>query len=218
MFLPGTPNPWGLRRAAHLVEVEVHDGRGALEAGTFVATDVRVLDGTPEFPSAVDGLLIALRHRFDAEVERRTSEMTALLEFAEAELEPDLQPIGASAEATGLMPLWDPSERVIEVTIYREVEHRAQGPTRQHTTVCPGCESGRPCMRCEAGTFRVTRAVRLVVAIAARYRVNGRAELLRETLYAPLRTVLPDSRSTHGTNAFTSPTPEAERTSKPAIP
>jgi hypothetical protein len=44
---PESKNPFGLKRFAHIVELDVNGGRGAASNLHFVATRVKVLDGTP---------------------------------------------------------------------------------------------------------------------------------------------------------------------------
>ena len=62
-FGPETPNDWGLSSEAHLVEIEINGGIGGFKYLT--ATDVRILDGTPEYPLSIIGSLNAARDLFD---------------------------------------------------------------------------------------------------------------------------------------------------------
>ncbi|PRQ06661.1 hypothetical protein [Enhygromyxa salina] len=64
MFEASTPNSWGLQHPAHIVEIEVNQGRGG-RGLHFVATDLRVLDGHERIPADPTAQLVQVRERFD---------------------------------------------------------------------------------------------------------------------------------------------------------
>ncbi len=68
---PPDKNPWGLDSPAHLVEVEVNAGAGSKPGLHFVATDVKVLDGTAFFPWKLSELLTEQYARFESCVVER---------------------------------------------------------------------------------------------------------------------------------------------------
>ncbi len=62
----GTVRRWDVTRPLALVEVEVNGGKGSpAGADRFVATSIRLLDGTPEYPVKPVEVIAALRARYE---------------------------------------------------------------------------------------------------------------------------------------------------------
>jgi hypothetical protein len=64
-----TVQPWGVSGPYALVEVEVNGGLGAPPGETFVATHMRVLDGSKEYPLHVSKVVDELRRRFQVHLQ-----------------------------------------------------------------------------------------------------------------------------------------------------
>lgn len=186
MFLPSTPNPWGLHRAAHLVEVEVNHGRGGHGHYIhFVATDVRVLDGTDAFAPHVDDVFVALRSRFDATLEEHQAEIVEHLSSVQRELGDDVVR-APSEDVIAILPTWLTRENALEVLFYREVQFASEGAPREEWSECPPCPPGAPCMACDPQMIRRTPYTTYGYRFAIRYRVDPRGVLVTETIYAPV--------------------------------
>src|SRR5262249_61641281 len=71
MASPQTVKQWDIAVPYALVEVEVNDGLGAPADQAFVATKMKRLDGTKEFPLQLADVLADLRKRYPDDVKAR---------------------------------------------------------------------------------------------------------------------------------------------------
>jgi hypothetical protein len=120
MFGPETPDPWGLDRPAHLVELEVNDGRGGRGGPTglhFVVTGARVIDGSDECPVPAEQLLVDLRRRFDETARRHEADLGGWLA--------DASPVRRVA----VWPTWMRDDETIEALFVLDVAAAPDGPT-----------------------------------------------------------------------------------------
>jgi hypothetical protein len=103
-----SPNAYGLKRRAHIVELEVNGGRGGCPNDYFVASAAKILDGTTEIPMDPEKVILDLRKRFDE-----------LVAGYAAELQPKEQ--GAD-QTVGVLPTWLPEQHELEVLfVYRKM-------------------------------------------------------------------------------------------------
>src|SRR5262249_29975826 len=63
-----TVSPWGITAPYTLVRVEVNSGRGSPAGDSFVATDMKALEGTKEYPLKTAEVIARLRQRYAAYV------------------------------------------------------------------------------------------------------------------------------------------------------
>jgi hypothetical protein len=189
MFRPDTPNDLGLRRLAHLVEVEVNNGSGG--AGIhFVITGLRVLDGTASYPMHPDDALLALRKRFDATLATYGVETDAILQKARSALAKDWTIPKRAEEQISVWPTWVEKESVLEVVFVARAGEAAQGPPTERMRQCPKCPctpDGRcaPCARCDPTPIVERPSRQYGWEVAARYRVDRSGRVTGETIYAP---------------------------------
>lgn len=182
MLRPGAPNDRGLSEIGHLVELEVNGGAGSRE-GHFVATAVRVLDGTPEIPMHTGQVLLALQARIDRLLAREGRAFARARRGGVVEQEERL--------VTGT---WEPESRTLESVFRWELLVRREGrrlvtePDR--CPPCP-CQNGvcAPCVRCVPAdhTYRLDEVREVEMAVVHVVDASGR--LLRETVLAPHTTV-----------------------------
>lgn len=184
MFSATTPNPWGLSRRAHIVEVDVNARQGAPAGPHFVVTGARVLDGTSAYPPLADEVLIALRQRFDAVLGDERPELEGLYSSG-------VRSIGApyafgppTAEPVGVFPTWRRDAGAIEVVFTSGARGEGRGATTTQAADCPHCPLGAPCMRCDPRPLDVTQTATVKVGYAIRYRVDARGLIVAETRYA----------------------------------
>lgn len=171
MFDPATSDPWGLDGAAHLVEVEVNRGAGAVPNLHFVITKARVLDGKDGYPVAAD-LLSTARATWDRWLASTEPRAAAELEAA-ARAAPGT-PYGPETEEVteGFLPGWSPSERRMRVTFVRRVARTSTRVERQ--VIAHECPPGAPCMPPHEEdvtlhrTYGVEMALEVVVAADGR--------------------------------------------------
>ncbi|HOU93773.1 MAG TPA: hypothetical protein PLU22_22135, partial [Polyangiaceae bacterium] len=124
MFTPETPNPWGLAADAHIVTLEVNDGRGSNGGLHFVATDVTVLDGTAAVPMDVVEVMASAAQDFDARVASLDAELTVALAQARDATAPPEDVEFTGSESQGVWPTWYPEPSTLALTfVHRRLEN-----------------------------------------------------------------------------------------------
>jgi hypothetical protein len=149
-------NAYGLKRRAHIVELEVNSGKGGCNVH-FVATASKILDGTPEIPLDPEAVFVELRKRFDGVVAKYHDQLVFDATAVDAA---DVKNRKRS-QYVGLLPTWIVTTRQLEVLfVYRDVaEGSIEGPT--------------------------PRRVAVGVAMAARYTVDREGRFLNEQIFMP---------------------------------
>ncbi len=177
MFRPDTANPWGLHACAHLVELDVNDGRGG-RGLHFVATRVRVLDNTTAYPWSLARVLLDLRARHDA----HAREYADAFAFTRPERGPWREQITSS-----LVPTWtDPPGR-LDVLVWRTATRTAEHGGKIETVVAYPCVDGTPCAYQNAGKFQEFDVLTETIEFAVVFEVDATGALTRETIHAPRR-------------------------------
>ncbi len=150
MFDSATENDWGLERKAHLVELEVNNGKGG--GGLhFVVTDARVLDGTDGFPLDTTAVLVNLRRRFDTELEARRDELSDRMaeskQRAEDKVVGERHPEKARPAAqVAIWPSWHREDRRLSVTFVYLAGGTIDETIPAKDVKHPDCPPGAPCV------------------------------------------------------------------------
>jgi hypothetical protein len=136
---PETVQQWGITTPFTLVEVEVNGGLGSPAKDSFVATHMKVLDGTPEYPLRVADVVEQLRRRYTAWVaEQRPRVRTDLLEAQKQALR-HKQPTGPRETVELVHVTWLPESQRLRVRFQTRI---TDGLYRQGPDV-PKWEKGR---------------------------------------------------------------------------
>jgi hypothetical protein len=187
VFEPTTPNPWGLSRTAHVVELEVNDKRGGTGIH-LVITRARVIDGTPAFLPRADDVLIGLRQRFNVYLAVNEDRIRKNLD---AEVSPLQSSYGFGTpftSAVGVFPTWDTNKKAIDVVFTRITSQSGQGTPKTSEVECTPCPPGAACVRCVKRMLSVIPTAQIAVYTAARYVVDKSGQVIGETHYAPIAT------------------------------
>ena len=184
MFNRDTPNPWGLERTAHIVELEVNGGRGS-KGLHFVATDVRLLDAGVEYPFKADELLAKLAKRFgialrerQVEVDQRFEALGKSLQLAYAG-HSNAGPPDLSQESGQIIarPTWLTEQERLSVTyVYVRTGELTASRPPDHW---PSCPDGAPCA--QPGPIIAKQSYR--VSFGATYRTDRDGEVTSEQLH-----------------------------------
>jgi hypothetical protein len=179
MFLPSTKNAWGLHADAHLVEVTVNGGKGAASGLHFVATKVRVLDGTKGYPVAAQ-MLADARARFDAHIAAQEVPLKQQMALAARK---SGTPLGPETEQVleSFFPTWLNAERQLHVLHVRRVVRSSSKVER--VRVVHRCPPGAPCMPPHEQEQRVVRGYGVDVGMELVYDAGG--QLLKVQPYTP---------------------------------
>jgi hypothetical protein len=76
---PAVRTTWGIDVPYALVEAQVNDGEGAPAEQTFVATNMKRLDGTPAFPAKLPDVVNDLKKRYAASLKDRQKKIDEAL-------------------------------------------------------------------------------------------------------------------------------------------
>lgn len=142
LLFPGARNPFGLSRPAHLIDVEVNGGRGAAANLHFVATRVRVLDGTADYPIDATAALGEARRRWNEFVAAQATAIAAALEAASTAPTGPMTAGPTERAFEGVSPTWLPESRRLRVSYVRWVLRWSTQVTRPPP---PSCPPGAPC-------------------------------------------------------------------------
>lgn len=140
---PETVKRWGVTRPIALVEVEVNGGRGSpAGADRFVATSIKRLDGTPDYPLKPEEVVAALRARHEARL-REPAEQAAIereMEAARRKALGDARPTGPRESVETTRVTWLPDSARLRVEIRARItdgSYRSGQGTRPSTGAPP---------------------------------------------------------------------------------
>lgn len=157
MHYPGSGSALGLVEQAHLVELEINDGRGTPGTLHFVATEVAVLDGSDDYP------IVSARALDDAAARWR-----AFADAQQGAIDDALRDAGRGEPqvAETFFVTWLEHDARLRAVFYRRVART----TRTEREVTGHCPPGAPCARDVEVTIR-GEAVEL--ALIVEYDVHG---------------------------------------------
>ena len=189
MFRSDTSNAWGLSADAHIVTLEVNDGRGSNSGVHFVATSVTILDGTQDVPMDPVAVMRATKLDFDQRVAGVDAEFRVELEAARAKTAPPATVTFDASRAQGLWPTWRTTNQQLELTFV----HRRDESWRILMQTLPNMSGAAP----NPGAPMVPpRPVTLVYRYHAEYVVTYRFDANGEAI----------STQVHGPTAIVDPT------------
>lgn len=129
MANPKSVVPWGITKPYTLVEVEVNGGAGSPSNDSFVATSMKALDGTNDYPLKMTEVVHELRKRYAAHLkEKQRAIEKAMKEAAEQHLQGQ-KPTGPR-EKTDLMFLtWMPQSKTLRAHFRTRISDGAYSET-----------------------------------------------------------------------------------------
>jgi len=113
---PKTVKQWDVRGSFALVEIEVNDNLGAPKSDEnlgFVATKMRQLDGTPEFPLKVEEVVADLRNRYKTYVADQAKAIASAMAKAGKEAIHDTKPTGPQEQEETMYVTWLPDKECL---------------------------------------------------------------------------------------------------------
>lgn len=140
---PKTVADWGIAGPYALVEVEVNGGLGGPAAETFVATQMTLLDGTPEYPLHTARVVEELRGQFRAHLQEQKTAIALALGDAREKL-PRGYRLSAAREQEELLYLtWLPESRQLRAVFRQRMGEKAFRP-EDRAAPRPPAEPGEP--------------------------------------------------------------------------
>lgn len=117
MASPKTTKGWGVSDKFALVEVTVNDGKGAPADEAFVASGVRVLDGTKAYPLKAADCVSGARAEFAKHTEAIKKDLDAAMAKSQKAALEDKQPSGKVATDEVVHASWITADEQLAVTV-----------------------------------------------------------------------------------------------------
>lgn len=115
MANPLTLKQWDIQGKYALVEVEVNGGLGGPPEDAFVATKMRQLDGTKEFPFKLEAVIEELKQKYAQQVKDQFRQLDSEMEKAAGESIKDRKATGPRERADLMFITWMPDTQRLRV-------------------------------------------------------------------------------------------------------
>jgi hypothetical protein len=125
---PRTVQKWGVTQPYTLVEVEVNGGQGAPPGENFVATDLRVVEGSREYPFKATAAVNRVRAAYEAALKDHESVITKALAEARKDVPPGRKPSGVRERTELVFVTWLPEQQRLRVVLQTRTAETAPGP------------------------------------------------------------------------------------------
>jgi hypothetical protein len=106
MANPKTVKHWGIKNTFTLVEVEINDGLGSLAGDSFVATRMKVLEGTKEYPLKVADAVAEVRKLYTAYVKNQAKAIEKAMTESQKKALKDQKPTGPREKSELMLVTW----------------------------------------------------------------------------------------------------------------
>jgi hypothetical protein len=141
---PATVAHWGVNGPYALVEAEVNGGLGAPPGESFVATHLRTLDGTKEYPLQVSSVVGQLRREFQVYQRQQGDAVEKGLNEARAQLSPGHKVAPGREQTQTVFVTWLPETEQLRVVVKARIALKAYGPVRPAQPLLPTADGTRP--------------------------------------------------------------------------
>lgn len=112
---------FGVKKPNVLVEVEVNGGLGSPPGEAFVATGMRVLENSKEFPFDTDELIALVRSRYDAYLAGKSKDIEKALQEMQAKSLGSARPTGPREQSELVFVSWLPESQRMLVRIKTQI-------------------------------------------------------------------------------------------------
>jgi hypothetical protein len=155
MANPKTVEQWGISGPYALVEVEVNGGLGAPPGETCVATHMRPLDGTKEYPLEVNRVVGELRRQFRVYLREQEDAVEKGLSDARAQIPRDHKLTGGRERAETVFVTWLPETEQLRVICHARIAEKAHGPAQAGRPSLPGDDGTPPAVAASTSGLQV---------------------------------------------------------------
>jgi hypothetical protein len=178
---PKTVERWGVSGPYALVEAEVNGGRGGPPGEIFVATNLRVLDGTKDYPLHVGKAVEDMRHQFRRYLQLHQDTITAALYDARQRVPAGHQLVAGRDQTETVFVSWLPETEKLRIIFETRITEKALATARPAPPPPPPANKEDV-----APPPPVHEGVRLGVEVVVTYEVSKRG-LLDGSRELPLR-------------------------------
>jgi hypothetical protein len=113
--------PLGLTGPFHLVEVEVNGGAGSASEEGFVATSLKRLDGTKDYPIKLTEVMRDLKERTQKQATEKKADIARAMEAARDKVAKGRKPTGPEETSEEVATTWLPDRNRLRIEIRRQV-------------------------------------------------------------------------------------------------
>jgi hypothetical protein len=148
MANPQTVKAWGITGLVALIEVEVNGGLGSPAGENFVATSMKQLDGSKDYPLQVAEVIARLQKHYRSELQEQQKALDAALAQAQKDALQG-QPATGPRESTEVMYVtWMPQEQQLRVRFRTTITN---GAYQYGRGIEPAFDGGGPLPRPRRG-------------------------------------------------------------------
>jgi hypothetical protein len=141
---PKTVAKWGVTGPYALVEVEVNGGLGGPARENFVATGMKPLDGTKEYPLQVNRVVGELRRQFRVYLREQEDAVEKGMSEARTRIPPEHKLAAGREQNETVFVTWLPETEQLRVIFHARISEKAYGPVRPAKTPAPTDEGTPP--------------------------------------------------------------------------
>jgi hypothetical protein len=121
MATPTSVKKWDIDKLYSLVEVEVNDGDGSPANDSFVATKMKKLDGSKDYPIQVAAVIADAKKQYDAHLSEKQKDIDTAMEDAAKKALKDRKPNGPREKNTLMFVTWMPDTEKLVVRFLTKI-------------------------------------------------------------------------------------------------
>jgi hypothetical protein len=125
MANPKSVAQWGIKQPYNLVEVQVNNGQGSPPGDSFVATNMKVLDGTKDYPIQTSAVIRDLQKRYAAYQKEQGKKIDAAMKEASGKYLKGRKPTGPREKSDLMFLSWLPESKTLEAHFRTKVSDGA---------------------------------------------------------------------------------------------
>jgi hypothetical protein len=131
MARPKSVTPWGITTKFTLVQVEVNNGAGSPMNDSFVATSIKNLEGTSDYPLKVEKVVAELKERYQTFVKEKAKEIESALGEAKKKSLKDRPATGPREQAQLMYLTWMPESKTLRANFRTTISDGAYTTVQQ---------------------------------------------------------------------------------------
>jgi len=125
MANPKSVAPWGIKQPYSLVEVQVNNGQGSPAGDSFVATNMKVLDGTKDYPIQTTDIVKELKKRYADYVKEKEKAIEAEMTVAAGKYLKGRKATGPRERSELMFLTWMPESKTLQAHFRTKVSDGA---------------------------------------------------------------------------------------------
>lgn len=186
MATPRSVTPWGVTKHFSLVEIQVNNNQGSPAGDSFVATDIKVLDGSKRFPVKTQDVVEVVKKRYAEHIKKNDQQIENALANAGKKALGDKKATGPREKSDLMYLTWLPETERIRVQFLTKISDGAYqvikggfGP-RDKLPLPPIPKAGGPNFRpARPGPINIKTGITFGIEFGMAFEVDKRGEIVR---------------------------------------